>query len=103
MPGRESDYFGDSGDVPAAPGLTQADIVRLAHEQTFRAVRDTDEHGAPREGIEHSDDAAAVSGLMSVAEARHRPPDDTWHDFGADDTDDFRRAQLDGGVYNYDD
>lgn len=85
------------------PGLTDADIARLAHDQAFRAARDTDEHGARMEGVEHSDDAAAIAGLMNVAEARHRPPDDAWHDFGGDDTELFRRAQLDGGVYNYDD
>jgi hypothetical protein len=78
--------------------LSHADIVRLAHDQKMRVEAHTDEYGRPKEGLEDHPDAIEVGGRMAVAEAQM--PNQPWLQ---DDDEDFRRAVLDGGSFDYDD
>ncbi|HSX44662.1 MAG TPA: hypothetical protein VLF39_00920 [Candidatus Saccharimonadales bacterium] len=72
--------------------LSQPDINRLALEQHMRAIKDTDEFGYPKEGIEHHPIAAQIAGKWAVAEARDS--DGPTQLFGYDDNEEFRQVQL---------
>ncbi|HSX44098.1 MAG TPA: hypothetical protein VLE69_02260 [Candidatus Saccharimonadales bacterium] len=78
--------------------LSQAEIDTLAVDQHLRGASSTDEMGNPKFDIEHSPDAAMVAGRMALIDTETPPAPQ----FGDDDTEDFRRAQLDGGIYIYD-